>query len=59
MFGLSGTELLIVAIIAIIFIKPEDLPRIIRNIGKAYGHFRRLYYSFLDEINSYDDDRRH
>lgn len=58
MFGLSGTEIIIIAVIAIVFIKPEDLPKIIRQLGQAYGNFRRMYYSFLDEINSYDEDRR-
>ncbi len=55
MFGLSSTELILIAIIAIIFIKPEDLPTIIRQCGRLYAQIMRMYYAFIDEINSYED----
>jgi sec-independent protein translocase protein TatB len=55
MFGISGNEILIILLIAILVVKPEDLPRLIRQIGRIYGQIMRVYYSLLDEINSMDD----
>ncbi len=55
MFGLSGNELFVILLIIILVVKPEDLPALIRQIGKIYGQIMRIYYSILDEINSFDD----
>ena len=34
MFGVDTTELLIVAVLALIFIGPKDLPRAMRTVGR-------------------------
>lgn len=43
MFGFSLAELIIVFLVAIIFIKPKDLPEIAYFIGRLYYKARRLF----------------
>jgi len=52
MFGLSGSEILVIFVILILFVRPEDLPTIVHHLGKIYGQVMRMYYTFLDEIKS-------
>ena len=40
MFGVDTSELLIVAIIALLFIGPKDLPRAMRAVGQWVGKVR-------------------
>ncbi len=46
MFGFSLAELFLVLLIAIIFIKPQDLPEIAHFVGRLYYKARKL----IDEI---------
>ncbi len=55
MFGIGGSEFLLIIFLAIIFIKPEDLPSIIRQAGHWYGRIIRVYYAILDEIREMSD----
>ena len=55
MFGTNGSEFLLIILLAIIFIKPEDLPSIIRQAGHWYGRIVRVYYAVLDEIRDMSD----
>lgn len=41
MFGLSGTELIIVLVVALLVLGPQKLPDLARNIGKGLREFRR------------------
>lgn len=53
MFDLSWTELLIIAVAAIIFIGPKDLPAALRALGKWTAKARGLardFQSNLDEM---------
>jgi Sec-independent protein translocase protein TatA len=52
MLGLSLSEILIILIIAIIFIKPQDLPEIAYNIGKFIANIRKFIRNLQ---NSYQD----
>ncbi len=54
MFGLGFSEIVLVVVIMFLITKPEDLPQIFRQIGRIYGMVQRMYYAFLDEINSLD-----
>ena len=54
-FGLG--ELILIALAIVLFVRPEDLPNFVRNIGRAYGELRRLLAKYqrytqetLDEI---------
>jgi len=43
MFGIGFGEILIILLIAIVFIRPEDLPKFLRGAGRLYGQIKRLY----------------
>ncbi len=40
MFGLGGTELLLVLLIAVIFIGPKELPKVASQLGRFYRQFK-------------------
>ncbi len=46
MFGVDTSELLIVAIIALLFIGPKDLPRAMRAVGQWVGKVRGMARHF-------------
>ena len=52
MFGVDSTELAIVAVIALIFIGPKDLPRVLRAIGHWVGRVRGIARHFTSGIES-------
>ncbi len=41
MFGIGGTELLIVAVFAFIIFGPDKIPEIARTVSKAINQFKR------------------
>ncbi|QQO10000.1 Sec-independent protein translocase subunit TatA/TatB [Breznakiella homolactica] len=43
MFGIGFSEILIICLILIVFIKPEDLPKFFRSAGRLYGKFKKTY----------------
>ena len=51
MFGIGEAELVVIAIILIIVVKPEDVPIVFKKVGEGYRKCQRLYHAFLDEIN--------
>lgn len=58
MFGLGLFEIILIFIIALLVIKPEDLPKLLRSVGQIYGQLRRLYWSFIQEIEMHDDEQK-
>ena len=40
MFGVDSSELLVVAVIALLFIGPKDLPRVMMQVGRWVGRAR-------------------
>lgn len=50
MFNLGFTEMLAIAVIALIFIGPKQLPQVARVIGRMLGEFRRATSDFNREI---------
>ncbi|WP_257098557.1 Sec-independent protein translocase protein TatB [Pseudovibrio flavus] len=51
MFDIAWTELLLVAIVAILVVGPKELPGMLRTIGKAVGSMRRLAGDFQKTFN--------
>jgi sec-independent protein translocase protein TatB len=51
-FGVDSSELLIVAIAALIFIGPKDLPRVMRSIGQWVGKVRGMARHFTIGIEN-------
>ncbi len=59
MFGIGLSEIIIVALVMVVVIKPEDLPKVFRRLGKWYGSVRKTYLelvsikdAFLKEIDA-------
>ena len=46
MFGVDTTELLLIAVAALIFIGPKDLPRAMRTVGHWVGRVRGMARHF-------------
>ena len=46
MFGIDSSELAVVAILALIFIGPKDLPKVMRTIGYWVGKVRGMARHF-------------
>jgi sec-independent protein translocase protein TatB len=46
MLDIGWTELLVIAIVAIIVVGPKDLPRLMRNVGNFAGRVRRMASEF-------------
>ena len=42
MFDVAPTELMLVAIVALVVIGPKDLPRVLRMVGQWVGKARRV-----------------
>lgn len=51
MFDLSWTELLVIAVVAIIVVGPKDLPRALRAIGRWTGKAKRMARDFQSQFN--------
>ncbi len=52
MFGVDSTELAVVAVLALIFIGPKDLPRVLRTLGYWVGKVRGMARHFTSGIES-------
>lgn len=52
MFGVDSTELAIVAVLALIFIGPKDLPKVMRTIGYWVGRMRGMARHFTSGIEN-------
>jgi sec-independent protein translocase protein TatB len=50
MFGLSFSELLIIAVLALILLGPERLPDAARTLGKGMRHLQRASQDLKDEL---------
>jgi sec-independent protein translocase protein TatB len=52
MFGVDTSELLIVAVLALIFIGPKDLPNALRTVGRFVGQVRGMARHFQTGIDA-------
>ena len=52
MFGVDSSELAIVAILALIFIGPKDLPKVLRTLGYWVGRARGMARHFTAGIEN-------
>ena len=50
MFDFDASKLLIVGVIALIFIPPKDLPRVLRQVGQFVGKMRRMASEFQGQF---------
>ena len=60
MFNLQFTEVVIILVLALIFIGPEKLPKLAKNLGKGIKELRKttdeLKTAFESEVNAVQDD---
>ena len=42
MFGLDGSELVVIAVVALVVIGPKELPRVMRMVGQWIGKAQRM-----------------
>ncbi|MBT5855292.1 hypothetical protein HOH87_01495 [bacterium] len=52
MFGLSMSELLVIGVVFVLFLKPEDLPKLARVMGKIYHQLNSAYRQLIRDLNS-------
>jgi sec-independent protein translocase protein TatB len=52
MFGVDTSELLLIAVIALVFIGPKDLPRAMRTVGHWVGKIRGMARHFNSGIEA-------
>jgi sec-independent protein translocase protein TatB len=50
MFDFSSGELLLIAVAILVFVKPKDLPAVLRTIGQWTGKIRRMAGEFQDQF---------
>ena len=41
MFGLGFIEIVMIAVVALVFIRPKDIPRLLSKLGRMYGQATR------------------
>jgi len=51
MFDISWSELLVIAVVAIVVIGPKDLPRVLRSVGQWTGRLKRMAREFQNQFN--------
>jgi sec-independent protein translocase protein TatB len=51
MFDIGWSELLVVAVVAIVVVGPKDLPDMLRNLGKGMRTVRRMASDFQGQFN--------
>lgn len=51
MMDIGWSELLVIAVVAILVVGPRDLPRMLRNFGKALGQVRKMANEFQTQFN--------
>ena len=59
MFGIGIGEIVILLLVAIVLIRPEDLPKALRSAGRLYGQLKRMYNDVIqakDKIIKEIDD---
>jgi sec-independent protein translocase protein TatA len=50
-FGLGGTELLVLFVIILLVFGPSQIPKMARGLGQAMREFRKAQREISDEIN--------
>jgi sec-independent protein translocase protein TatB len=55
-FNISGTELVVILVIALVVLGPDKLPDAMRRAGKAYAELRKMTNTFQTEMRSALDE---
>jgi sec-independent protein translocase protein TatB len=52
MFGIDSSELLVIALVALVVIGPKDLPRVMRTVGQFVGRARGMAKHFRTGLDA-------
>jgi sec-independent protein translocase protein TatB len=55
-FNISGTEIVVILLLALVVLGPEKLPDAMRRAGRTYAELKRMSSSFQDEMRSALDE---
>ena len=50
MFNLSGSEIIVILLLALVVLGPEKLPDAMRRAGRTYAELKKLSSGFQDEV---------
>lgn len=50
MFGIGLAEILVIVLVAIVFVNPRDLPRLVRRVGRLMRQLRSLRDSSMQYL---------
>ena len=56
MFNLSGSEIVVILLLALVVLGPEKLPDALRRAGRAYAELKKMGNSFQAEVRSALDE---
>ena len=56
MFNLSGSEIIVILLLALVVLGPEKLPDAIRRAGRTYAELKKMGNSFQAEMKSVLDE---
>ncbi|MEX2626825.1 MAG: twin-arginine translocase TatA/TatE family subunit [Ilumatobacteraceae bacterium] len=56
MFNLTGTEIVVILLLALVVLGPEKLPDAIRRFGRTYAELKKLSTGFQQEFRSALDE---
>ena len=51
MFGMGMSEIVLIAVIALLVIGPKKLPEVAKALGKGFGEFKRAMNDFKESVN--------
>ena len=47
MFGIGFSEIILICLVMIILIRPNDLPKALRTVGRYYGKAKKIYNELI------------
>ncbi len=56
MFDVGGSELALAALVALLVIKPEDAPKMMRKFGRTWQKIRRATWGITDKFEEWLDE---
>ena len=54
MFGLGFLEIAVILLVLVIFVKPEDLPKLVRKAGQFYARAEIMYQRLVHQLREAD-----
>lgn len=55
MFKLGFWELIVIAVVVSLLMRPQDLPVILRKIGRTAGRLRQLKYELVNASHKFEE----